>query len=272
MKKLFIIFLIVFCSKTFSQIIIAPYILYTDSKNKFATFLVLNESDEVYEIDISFVFGYPVTDSAGNATMKYFEEPDDSMPSAAKWIRAFPRKFALNPKERQTVRMTVNPPPGTPPGTYWSRVITSAAQQSPPVDTLSEGVRAQLKFVLNQITTLLYRVDPTTVGIDVQSIYYDTDSVNANIYLELTRKGNSPFFGNITAVISDQEGKIIAEEQQGSPIYFNMIKKFQFQLDKFLPGKYNVELKIVHNEKESFPESTLEPVSPVIKIISIDIP
>lgn len=272
MKKTLLIFLIIFCGKTFSQVIIAPYILYTDSKNKFATFLVLNESDEVYEIDISFVFGYPVTDSAGSATMKYFNEPDDSMPSATKWIRAFPRKFSLNPKERQTVRMTVNPPPGITSGTYWSRVVTSAAQQSPPIDTLSEGVRAQLKFVLNQVTTLLYRAEPTSAGVDVQSIYYDTDSVNANIYLELVRTGNSPFFGNITAIVTDQKGNIVAEEQQGSPIYFNMIKKFQFPLEKFSSGKYNVELKIVHNEKESFPESTLELVSPIIKYISIDIP
>ena len=65
MKKTIALSVFLFWGTSYSQIIISPYILYTDTKNKFGTFLVLNESDQVYEIDMSFIFGYPVTDSVG---------------------------------------------------------------------------------------------------------------------------------------------------------------------------------------------------------------
>lgn len=272
MKKFIILLLIFFSANALSQIIISPYILYTDAKNKFGTFLVQNESDEVYEVDISFVFGYPVTDSVGNATMKYIDQPDSSFASTTRWIRAFPRKFALNPKERQIVRMTVNPQANISPGTYWSRIVTSATQQSPPVDTLSGGVRTQIKFVLNQITTLLYRVDPTTTGIDVDNFYAETDSGYLNIYARLKRTGNSPFFGDLTVTISNLVSETIAEDMQSISIYFDMVKKFQFPLDKFSPDKYTVELQIISNEKELFSESSLEPVPPILEILTIEIP
>lgn len=272
MKKIITLFAFLFCENIFSQIIISPYILYTDTKNKFGTFLVQNESDEIYEVDISFVFGYPVTDSLGNATMKYHDQPDTSFASATKWIRAFPRKFAINPKERQVVRMTVNPPANISPGTYWSRIVTSATQQSPPIDTLSEGVRTQIKFVLNQITTLLYRVDSTTTGIEIDNFYSETDSGYLNIYARLKRTGNSPFFGNLTATVRNSESEVIAEEQQSLSIYFEMIKIFQFSLEMFPPDEYTVELEIILNEKELFSESLLEPVPPISKYLTIEIP
>lgn len=272
MKKVILLLTILFCKTIFSQVIISPYILYTDEKNRFGTFLVQNESDEIYEVDISFIFGYPVSDSVGNATMQYLNQPDTSFPSATNWIRAFPRKFAINPKERQVVRMTINPPAGVAPGTYWSRIVTSATPKSVPFDTLSEGVRAQIKFVLNQITTLLYRVDPVTAGLEVENIYFDQDSSNLNIYTKLVRTGNSPFFGNITVIVRTSEYDVLAEEEQSLSIYFDMVQKFQFDLTKFPSGNYMVEIKIVSNEKEVFSESKLDPVPPFSKYLTIEVP
>jgi len=272
MKKIIILLTFFFLGNSFSQVIISPYILYTDTKNKFGTFIVQNESDQVYEIDISFVFGYPVTDSVGNATMKYFEQPDSSLPSIIDWIRAFPRKFILNPKQRQVVRMTVKPPSDLSPGTYWSRIITSATPQSPPIDTLGEGVRAQIKFVLNQITTFLYRVDPTTTGIEVKNFYSDIDSSNVNVYADLVRTGNSPFFGNVKVTILNSKSEVTAEEEQSLVNYFQFVKKFQLPLEKFPSGDYKIDLTVISNEKESFPESTLRPILPVTKYLPLTIP
>jgi hypothetical protein len=272
MKKITILLTFFFLGNSFSQVIISPYILYTDTKNKFGTFIVQNESDQIYEIDISFIFGYPVTDSTGNATMKYFEQPDSSLPSIVDWIRAFPRKFVLNPKQRQVIRMTVKPPSDLSPGTYWSRIITSATPQSPPIDTLGEGVRAQIKFVLNQITTFLYRVDPTTTGIDVKDLFTEIDSSNVNVYANLIRTGNSPFFGDVTATILNSQSQVVAEEELSMSNYFELVKKFQFPLEKFTSGEYKIEVKIISNEKENFPESTLEPILPVTKYLILTIP
>lgn len=272
MKKIILIFVFLYIGNSFAQVIISPYILYTDTKNKFGAFTVQNESDEVYEISISFIFGYPVTDSIGNATMQYFENPDSSAPSITEWIRAFPRKFVLNPKQRQVVRMTVKPAFGIEAGTYWSRIVTSATPQSLPVDTLSEGVHAQIKFVLNQITTFLYRVDPASTGIEVRDFYTETDSSNLNVFANLIRTGNSPFFGNVTATIFNELSEIIAQEELGLSNYFELVKKFQFPLDKFSAGEYRIELDIISNEKQDFPESRLESILPIKKSLYLTLP
>ena len=272
MKKTILSLFLLCSANSFSQIIISPYILYTDTKNKFGTFLVQNESDQPYEIDISFIFGYPITDSFGNATMEYIERPDSSMASATKWIRAFPRKFLIGPGERQKVRMTVNPPTDIPPATYWSRIVTSATAQSPSVDTLSEGIRAEIKFVLNQITTLLYRVDPTTTGIEVNNFYAEIDSGDVNIYTKLTRTGNSPFFGDAIVSIRDSSSEVVGEEKLSVSNYFELVKKFQFPLEKFKSGDYSIELKVVLNEKEVFPESTLIPIPPILESLTLTVP
>lgn len=272
MKKIISLCVILFLGKSFAQIIISPYILYTDSKNKFGTFYVQNESDQVYEIDISFIFGYPVTDSVGNASMKYYENPDSSLPSITEWIKAFPRKFALSPKQRQVIRMTVKPPSEISSGTYWSRIVTSATPQSPPIDTLGEGVRAQIKFVLNQITTFLYRVDPATTGIEIIDLYADIDSNQVNVYAKLARTGNSPFFGKVSSVIRNSKSEIVVEEEQDLANYFEMVKKFQFPIENFAPGEYDIELRILSNEKENFPESKLEPILPISKRFILRIP
>jgi hypothetical protein len=68
MKKIIFLFLFV-SSSIYSQVIISPYVVYMDQKDRFGTYIVQNKSLEEYEISISFVFGYPVTDSLGNGTM-----------------------------------------------------------------------------------------------------------------------------------------------------------------------------------------------------------
>ena len=101
---LFLIFLI--SPNILGQVIISPFIIYMDQRERFGTFIVQNESLDEFEINISFVFGYPDSDSLGNISMTYHEEPNDSLPSIVEWLRAFPRSFILNPNQKQIVRMS----------------------------------------------------------------------------------------------------------------------------------------------------------------------
>ncbi|MCK5087187.1 MAG: hypothetical protein KAQ90_06685, partial [Melioribacteraceae bacterium] len=64
---LFLIFLI--STNILGQVIISPYIIYMDQRERFGTFIVQNESLDEFEINISFVFGYPDSDSLGNISM-----------------------------------------------------------------------------------------------------------------------------------------------------------------------------------------------------------
>jgi hypothetical protein len=236
-----------------------------DKTNRFGTFIVQNKSLEEYEVKISFVFGYPVTDSLGNGTMKYIENPSDSLPSIAKWIRAFPKNFVLVPEQKQIVRMTVRPPALLEPGTYWTRLVTSATPKTPPVDTLREGITAKVKFVLNQVTTVVYRVDPATTGLNFKNLKIDSDSLNLHVWVDLEREGNSAFFGNMTIRFLNSYGDTVKTDEEFLQIYYDLNKRIDIPLKDFAPGNYTAEVEIRFNEKSDIPESRLVPEKYVYK-------
>lgn len=261
-----IIFLLVLtASSIYSQVIISPYIVYMDQKDRFGTFIVQNKSLEEYEINISFVFGYPITDSLGNGTMKYIENPADSLPSIATWIRAFPRTFVLVPEQKQIVRMTVRPPAYLEPGTYWTRMVTSSTPKAPPIDTLKEGISAKVRFVLNQVTTVVYRVGEANTGLNMDSLQVQSDSLNLQLFVGLNREGNSAFFGNMTTRLFNDIGDTVSVKEDFVQVYYDLNKRVDIPLEGLTEGNYKAEVEIKFNEKEDIPESRLVPKEYIYK-------
>lgn len=272
MKKYIFSLLLFIPAIHFSQVIISPYIVYLDEQKRFGSFIVQNESNEEFEISISFIFGHPVSDSLGIATMRYYEEPDDSLPAIDKWIRAFPRNFLLNPRQRQVVRMTVRPPDTLKAGTYWTRIVTSSSPKSDPVQQqLNAGISAKINFVIDQITTVIYRRGSVWTGIDISSLENFEDSSSVYFLTQLSRTGNSPFFGNISIALTDTNGIEFAVQEEYVAVYYDMTKRITFDKSELPPGIYNADLKIILNEKVDIPESKLEPILPIIKTIQFEI-
>ncbi|MCX8009982.1 MAG: hypothetical protein N3A61_02420 [Ignavibacteria bacterium] len=201
--------------------------------------------------------------------MRYVNDPSNDSPSIVNSIRAFPRQFVLRPKQRQVVRMTVKSVDSLKNGTYWARIITSATPQAKPADSISTGIKAQLKFVLNQVTTVLYRTGEATTGLECDNIKVITDSNRANILIPMIRTGNSPFFSSIKVSIFDLTNKLVDVKEEFVPIYFEIIKRFSFELQE---GKYKAEVRIVLNEKEDIPQSNLNPITPIIRNVEFSIP
>ncbi len=232
--------------------------------------IVQNESTEIYEVSISFVFGYPVSDSVGTVSMKYVNQPSPEDPSIVDWIRAFPKKFVLNPKQRQIVRMSVRPPAGAKDGTYWARIVTSAVPQTTSIDTINKGVTAKIKFVLNQVTSIFYRTNDVETGIKINDVKVLEDTNKITLRTSIERTGNSPFIGDVTYSLTDSLGNVVKEGKEYISVYFDLIKNITFDFEKRLsPGKYKAEIKFISNEKEDIPESKLIPLPPVIKTIEL---
>lgn len=265
MKIFFSIFFLVFSNVFFAQIIISPYVVYMDELEKFGTFIVQNESDQEYEISISFIFGFPKSDSLGNVSMQYFQEPTDSLPSIVSWLRAFPRNFILQPNQKQIVRMTVRPPDSLESGTRWARIVTSSVPKAQPITNQNTGISAKINFVLNQVTTVLYRKEPAEARIEINSIKTFQDTTNLNLLVEYHRLGNSPFWADVMINLYDENDKLISDTNEYFPIYFDITKKYSFPLADLPKGNYTIELIINHNEKEDIPQSKIKSSEPVIK-------
>jgi len=262
-QLLFLIFLI--STNILGQVIISPYIIYMDQRDRFGTFIVQNESLDEFEINISFVFGYPDSDSLGNISMTYHEEPNDSLPSIVEWLRAFPRSFILSPNQKQIVRMTVRPPDSLEAGTYWTRMVTSSSPKAPSIDTLTEGISAKIRFVLNQVTTVMYRVDSATTGLHINNMTTKIDSTKLTVFAKLNKEGNSPFLGNLYARIISENSDTVSTREEFVQVYFDQIRKVEFPIEELSPGKYSAEFEVVFNEKEDIPKSRMMPDKTVYK-------
>jgi P pilus assembly chaperone PapD len=271
--KIILFPLLISSNLVLAQVIISPYIVYMDEQNKFGSMIVQNESFEPYEISVSFIFGYPISDSLGNRTMKYEQNPSDEMPSINNWVKAFPKKFVLKPKERQTIRLMLKPPAGLEDGTYWTRIVTSSTPVESGIDTSSTGVSAKLKFVLNQVTTAIYRKNnaDTDLTIGDPELYLDSTNTYQLLY-PLNRERNSPFFGYLNFRIFNEKGELLKEEKDYLSIYFDLVRNYVLQTESFPSGLYRAELEIEFNEKEDIPESKMIAKSNVIKYFEFSIP
>jgi hypothetical protein len=274
MKKLFLIIFFCISSAISAQVIISPYVVYTDEFNKFGSMIVQNESLDPYEITISFIFGFPVSDSLGNRSMNYMENPNTEYPSLNNWINAFPKKFVLNSKEKQIIRLMVKPPKDIAEGTYWTRIVTSSTPVK--TDTTAQnvnGVSAKLKFVLNQVTTAIYRKGNISTNLNVENVklYQDTTGTYQLLY-KVRQEGNSPYLGNFNLKVTNQTGDTLLAETDFTSVYYSMIRNYILPEDKFPSGKYIAQLKIKFNEKEDIPESKITPPEDVISNFEFMIP
>lgn len=272
-KFLFLALCFLLIEKIHSQILISPYIVYTDNENKVGNFIVQNESENNYEISISFMFGYPISDSTGQVVMKYIENDSTALYSINNYVRAFPKKFILEPKKRQVVRLTIKAPDTLKSGTYWTRIITSAVPYSEQSDTITKGITARIKFVLNQVTTCMYRVNPAESGLEIKhtEVVYDSNQVLLNVNMK--RIGNSPFIGNLLIKIYDEKGEVIKEFKEYIPVYFELQKKIALDISELkFREKYYAQITAVNIEKEDVPESKLKIVAVPDAKISIQIP
>src|SRR2546426_3513165 len=131
-------------------VLVAPHAIYIDHARRSGTVTLYNPNRDPAEVTISTAFGYPVTDSLGHFALRPVDQPDSTLPSAAAWVQAFPRRLTIAPLQRQTVRLLATPPTGLPDGEHWARLIISARGGRLPgagVGGTSPGCRRSLLVV-----------------------------------------------------------------------------------------------------------------------------
>lgn len=247
-------------------VLVAPHGIFIDHRVRTGSFELYNPNAQPAEVSISTVFGYPVTDSVGNFTLKTSQAPDSSQPSAAAWIEAYPRRLILGPHERQRVRLLARPPAGLPDGEYWSRLIVAAtAGRIPPaagapVDTAP--IRIGLALEMRTIVAVFYRKGPLRTGVELSDIRADIAGDSLVVRARFTRQGNAAYLGMLRGKLLDQDGKQVATFASQLGVYYTLEPRFAAAVRPLSSARYTVQLDVA-TDRPDLPRNGPIGASPV---------
>lgn len=243
-------------------VLVAPHAIIIDHRTRSGSLSLYNPGDGPAEIALSTFFAYPVTDSTGDFELRTVNAPDSTLPSAAGWIEAFPKRMLLAPKERQTVRLLARPPAGLPDGEYWARVVVAAKGGTVPVGGLpdSSGVTVGLSLEVRTILPLQYRKGRVSTGVRLTRVSAEVKGDSLAVRTHLQRIGNGAFLGTLRAVVLDSAGRKVAALSAPLAVYYNMEPRLTAPLPVAgLPaGLYQVQVEAAAERQDIAPELVLK--------------
>lgn len=254
-------------------VLVAPQSVIIDHRVRSGTFEVINPTDAATEVSVSTVYGYPVTDSAGAVTVRMIEQPDSSAPSAAEWVRAFPRRFVLAPNSRQTVRLLVRPPAEVADREYWSRIVVAA--RGAPVTTTAQAdsvpVQAAISLEIRTIIALMYRKGALTTGLALTAPRVTLAGDTARLAVHLEPQGNAAFLGTVTVALRDASGRVLHSYDRRLAVYTAMDPVFALPVQGLDPGSYTATLSI-STAREDIAETLVLRAPPVSEQVTFRLP
>jgi P pilus assembly chaperone PapD len=254
-------------------VLIAPQSVIIDHRARSGTFEVYNPTAQPAEVTVSTVFGYPTTDSAGVVGVSTWDTPPVGEPSAAGWLQAFPRRFVLQPQERQTVRLLGRPPANLADGEYWSRLIVGTTGATPlrqPGDTTPVQVAVALE--VRTILGVLYRKGAQRTALRVANVRMvpSPDSV-ARVRVDYTREGPSAFLGTVTVTLRDAAGRTVRTFDRRLAVYRPLSPAYDIPVRGLPPGRYWAVVRVATERDDIAPELVLK-APPVRDSVAVTLP
>jgi hypothetical protein len=254
-----------------AQISVAPPVIFMNSANRFGSLTVENGTDLGQEVSIAFRFGYPTSDSLGKMSMRYDDSVEARRSSCAEWLRVFPRKFTLAPRQQQTVRIAASMPGGLSDRLFWTRCVTTAAPQQQFVDTVERGVTTKINFVFEQVTTVVFTIGSPRPAVEIEGKGARSDSQSVAVLWHARLKGNAPFFGTAMTKIYDSGGRQVDETSETLAIYVDMMKRSEFKRSALRRGSYTAEVTLLSKRNDIAPENIVQ-LQPITTRFAIIIP
>jgi hypothetical protein len=246
-----------------------------DHRTRSGSLNLYNPGDTPSEVTVSTFFGYPVTDSAGDFELRTVERPDPSMPSAAGWIEAFPKRMLLGPKERQTVRLLARPPARLADGEYWARLLVAAKGGSVPVTGVddSSGITIGLNLEVRTILPLQYRKGAVATSARMSGLAAAVEGDSLAVRLRLLRMGTAAFVGTVRGSLADSTGKPVTTFSSPVALYYEMEPRLTAPLPggRLPPGRYRLRVEVA-TEREDLAPETLLTARPVRDSIEVHLP
>jgi len=253
-------------------VLVAPHAVYIDHARRSGTVTLYNPNPEPAEITISTAFGYPVTDSLGHFVLRTVDQPDSTLPSAAGWVQAFPRRLTIAPLERQTVRLLATPPAGLPDGEYWARLIISTRGGKLPITGAADtAVRVQLNLVVNTNIGLAYRKGPVATGVALSLLRARHVGDSLVVWSRLQRQGSAAYVGTVRAALVDSTGSVRSTLSAPIGVYVVMEPRYALSTAGLAAGRYWLRYELV-TEREDLDPAVVLRVPPVRDSLQVRLP
>ncbi|HEX9611840.1 MAG TPA: hypothetical protein VF978_08105 [Gemmatimonadales bacterium] len=254
-------------------VLVAPHAVYIDHRTRSGSILLYNPNPEPVEVAISTLFGYPVTDSIGQLTLRVVERPDSSQPSAASWLQAFPRRLTVAPLERQTVRLLATPPAGLADGEYWARLVITAKGGQVAIGGVADtaNIRVGLTLEVRTIIGVAYRKGPLQTSVALSGLRARVAQDSLQVRVRLERKGNAAFVGTVRGELVDSTGVVVARFNSPLGVYYQIEPRFAAYTGALPAGRYRLRLDI-STLREDLPPEVVLPAPAVLDSAEIRLP
>ncbi len=243
---------------------VSPVALYMDHRTRSETLTLYNSGTTTEEIEISFAFGYARSDSTGDVSVFFSDDPAPAgEPSVVPYLRAFPRQLRLAPGERQVVRILVTPPADLPAGEYWGRVMVTSRGGQPPIEESRGDVQMQLSLTTVIAVALNYRHGEVATGLAVRSVDAVQTEETIEFIADVERIGNAAFLGRVVAEVVDADGNVVAEHVEDMVAYVPTLWRFSIPRPAGTLGAGAVVRYRFEAERAGVPAGAILPAEPV---------
>lgn len=260
--------LLILSADLVAQVTISPTAVFI-SRDRFGSFVVINNSNLAQEVSIDFMQTYPSSDSLGNVVVKNASETPEQFKLITDWIRSFPRTFVLEPGQRQTVRLTVRPAGTLGDGTYWTRLKVTSNPRTPEIGEVSqEQVATAITIRFEQLISGFYKVGTVNTGITVKDIRHHKRDDSGLLLVDYDLLGNSPFIGTIELKLTDAQGRTAYEGRVVTSLYENGTRNFAVPAGELPAGTYSATATFLA-QRPDIPQADVVPMETVVRTVQV---
>ena len=248
-------------------ILVAPTAVFIDHRSRSGEVYLVNRGNEPEEVSVELKFGYPDADSTGDVYIHFFDSLPAGAPSAAGWVRAYPRRVVVPPGAQQLVRLMATPPAGLADGEYWSRIIITSRQAAPAVQVADSGVRAQINVELRTIISLMYRKGEVQTGLELNDFRAELRGDSLVVWMDLARSGNAAWLGTARVSLA---GNGVAQQDWDTQlaVYAPLRRRLAFPVGTLRPGRYSARL-LLSTARDDIPQGNILPAPAIERVVPL---
>jgi len=241
-------------------VLVAPTVVILSDKNRTGRINIENPGNKPKEVEISFSFGIPASDSLGKISIDLQDSNVTDPRSALDWIRAFPRKVLLEPNGSQVIRLVAQPPRDLPDGEYWAHIVIKSqeGETSFPVASDEENITTKLNMIMKTAIALKYRTGDLTAELEMNDPKIVNADSNVVFYCDLKNLGNVSYLGILTCRLLDAAGKEISFHRSNLAVYRDLRKGIPLPIaDGDFSQPYKVDLFISGKGRSDVPHKDM---------------